>query len=113
MSPEQIGILGIVLLFILIFLKIPVGICLLMVGVWGYFQLITPEGALSALGSELYTSVGSYSLSVIPLFVFMGMILFHAKIAEDMYIVLDYFLRRIRGGLAMATIATSAAFGAV
>jgi tripartite ATP-independent transporter DctM subunit len=84
-----------------------------MVGVWGYFQLITPEGALSALGSELYTSVGSYSLSVIPLFVFMGMILFHAKIAEDMYIVLDYFLRRIRGGLAMATIATSAAFGAV
>lgn len=113
MSPELIGLLGILLLFILLALRIPVAIAMIGVSVLGYAIIVSPTGAFAKLGADAFVNAKSYPLSVIPLFVLMGMFLFHAKLGSDLYKLFDALLGRMRGGMAMATIGSSALFSAV
>ncbi|MDQ0341028.1 tripartite ATP-independent transporter DctM subunit [Caldalkalibacillus uzonensis] len=113
MSPELIGLLGIPLLIILLLLKVPVGISLLLVGTVGYATIRNIESALKVLGTSTFNVVSSYNLSVIPLFIFMGMILSYCGFGSDLYRALDRWMGRVKGGLAISTIGTSAIFGAI
>ena len=56
------------------------------------------------MGSDAFYGASLYSLSVIPLFVFMGLILAASALGEDVYKAIDAFLWRVRGGLGVATI---------
>ncbi len=113
MSPELVGLLGIPVLILLLLLKIPVGISLLLVGTIGYALIRNIDSALKVLGTSTFNVVSSYSLSVIPLFIFMGMILTYCGFGSDLYRAFDRWMGRIKGGLAIATIGTSAIFGAI
>lgn len=113
MSPELIGILGIILLFALILLKIPIGFSLIIVGAVGYGMIISPTAALAKLGTDPFNISHSYSLSVIPMFTLMGMLLGHTGLGRDLFRAFNAWLGHIRGGLAIAAIATCAAFAAV
>lgn len=113
MSPEVIGILGMVALVVLLFLRVPVAIAMIGVGLVGFGLIINWNAALARLGPDAFFSSSLYSLSVIPLFVFMGLILAASALGSDVYKALDAFLWRIRGGLGVATIGASAMFGAV
>ena len=68
---------------------------------------------LARLGADAFHGAASYSLSVIALFVLMGLLLAAAGLGEDAYRALDAFLGRTRGGLAVATIGASALFASV
>ncbi len=113
MSPEVIGIVGLVALVVLLMLRVPVGVAMIAVGVVGFAMIINWKAAFARLGSDAFFGASLYSLSVIPLFVLMGLLLASASLGEDVYKAIDAFLWRLKGGLGVATIGASALFGAV
>lgn len=113
MTPELIGILGIALLLVLFLLKVPVAIGLLIVGFVGYSAIRGIDIGLTQLGSAPFETASSYSLSVIPLFILMGMLLSYSGLGKDLFRAVDSWVGHISGGLAMATIGTSAIFSSI
>ena len=91
----------------------PVAFCMALVGVVGFGALITPEAALSVIAKDFYTVYSSYSLTVVPLFVFMGQIIFYAGISGKLYDAANAWMGHYNGGLAIATIAACAGFSAI
>lgn len=113
MTPIQVGILAIVLVFILIAARMPVAYVMLIVGLAGYAHVISPAAALSIAASSIYNTFASYSLIVVPLFVWMGYIAYHAGISRRIYDAAYKVIGSLPGGLALATIGASTAFGAI
>ncbi len=113
MSPELVGIIGIVVLLVLFAFRMSVGLSMLLVGFLGYSYLVSTQAGLSKLGVDPFATASFYSLSVIPLFVLMGMFLSYGGLGRDLYRAVDTWMGHLRGGLAMATIGACAAFSAV
>ncbi len=113
MTPLLIGILGCVALLCLLVCSMPVAIVMGLVGVAGYAAVISGKAALSMLSADLYDTFSNYNLTVIPLFVFMGQVAFHAGISSRLFAAANSWLSSLKGGLAMATIGACAAFGAI
>jgi len=113
MSPETIGLLGVITLLVFIMLKVPIGFSMLLVGVLGYGVIIGPNAALAKLGTDLFNNSHNYSLSVIPMFTLMGMFIGSAGLGRDMFKAFNAWFGHIKGGLAIAAIITCAAFAAV
>lgn len=113
MSTELVGLLGFAALVVLLALRVPVGIAMIVVSIVGYSTVVNPDAALARLGSDAFSGTASYSLSVIPLFVLMGLVLAQSALGTDLYRFLNSLLWRLRGGLALATVGASALFGSV
>lgn len=113
MSLTLIGILGIIILFVLIFLNVPVGIALAGVGVLGISFISGIDSALSTIGIEYYRTASTYVFSVIPLFIAMGFIASESSLSEEAFNVIRNFIGSFRGGLAMATTTAAAVFSAI
>jgi tripartite ATP-independent transporter DctM subunit len=113
MSPTAAGVLGLAVLFVLFFLRMPIGICMLLVGGIGFASLVNWPAASSLLGSEPFHVTSSYALSVIPLFVLMGLFATLSGMARDFYAAAYAWIGHWRGGLAGATIAACSGFSAL
>jgi TRAP-type mannitol/chloroaromatic compound transport system permease large subunit len=113
MPNELVGLLGFAIMLLLIAVRVPVAIAMIGVAVVGYAYIVTPDAALARFGSDAFRGASIYSLSVIPFFILMGMLLSYANLGRDVYQSLDRFLWRLRGGLAIATIGASTAFASV
>jgi tripartite ATP-independent transporter DctM subunit len=113
MSPIEFGILGCVLLIVLLVSSMPVAFAMSIVGLVGFAWVVSPNAAFSLVVGDLYSTFSSYSLTVIPLFVFMGQIAFHAGISQRLFKTAYYWLGPLPGGLAMATVGACAGFGAI
>jgi tripartite ATP-independent transporter DctM subunit len=107
------GIFGIGALIVIFFTGIPVAYAMGIVGFIGYSYLTSIDAGLRMLSLDIYGVFSSYGLTLIPLFVFMGYIAFYAGVSRSLYDAAYTCLGRIRGGLAMATVAACSAFGAV
>ena len=108
-----IGILGIVLLLILLFLGMNIGFAMLTAGVVGFAIAVDPAAALGLLKSVPFNTTASFSLAVIPLFIMMGQFAFHGGLSADLYRACHVWLGRMPGGLAIATIAACGGFSAI
>lgn len=113
MSAEMIGFIGVILLLVLFLLNVPVSISLVIVGTVGIGFIRNWDTAFVQLGSTPFSTASSYSLSVIPLFILMGMFLSYSKFGNDLYTAVDSWIGHIRGGLAITTIGTSALFASI
>jgi C4-dicarboxylate transporter, DctM subunit len=113
MNPIHIGIIGIFLLIALLFSKFPVAFCMALVGLLGFGYLVSPAAALNIIIKDFYTVFSSYDLTVVPLFVFMGQILFYAGISRKLYDAAFTWFGHYKGGLAMATVGACAGFSAI
>jgi len=113
LSPFELGIVAILLVFLLVAARMPVAFVMLVVGMGGYAYLISLEAALSIASSSIYNTFASYSLIVVPLFVWMGYIAYHAGISRRIYDATYKVVGRLPAGLALATIGASTAFGAI
>ena len=113
MSPVTIGIIGIAALIVFFLLRMPVGFAMALVGVVGFSCMVTPEAGLSILARDVFHSFSSYSLTVIPMFVFMGSLAFACGMSGRLYDAGYSLLGRLRGGLAMATVVGCAGFAAI
>ena len=113
MNPLHVGIIGIVILIAILFSKFPVAFCMALVGVLGFGYLVSPEAALNIIIKDFYTVFSSYDLTVVPLFVFMGQILFYAGISRKLYDAALAWFGHYKGGLAMATVGACAGFASI
>ncbi|MDO9573807.1 MAG: TRAP transporter large permease, partial [Candidatus Contubernalis sp.] len=84
-----------------------------LVGFVGLGYLVSPSAAFRVVAKDIYSTFSSYSLSVIPMFVFMGFLAFHSGIGSRLYAFAYKMVGHFSGGLAIATQATCALFGAV
>jgi C4-dicarboxylate transporter DctM subunit len=113
MNLTTIGIIGLVFLVILLFSKMPVGFVMAFLGFLGFSYVVTLPAGLSLLAKDVFETFSSYSLTVIPLFVFMGQIAFYSGISRRLYDSVYVFMGHYRGGLAIATIGACAGFSAI
>ena len=113
MSPIAIGIIGIAVLIITFCLSMPVGFAMAFVGLAGFCFLVSPPAGLSLLARDVFANFSSYSLTVIPMFMFMGAITFATGMSRRLYDAGYTLFGQMRGGLAMATIAGCASFAAI
>jgi tripartite ATP-independent transporter DctM subunit len=113
MSPTLIGIIGLVVLIVVLFSRMPVGFVMALVGFAGFSSMVSLEAGLNLLAKDIFDIFGSHSLTVVPLFVFMGQIAFHAGISRRLYDSAYTFMGHWPGGVAMATIGACAGFAAI
>jgi C4-dicarboxylate transporter DctM subunit len=113
MSLSTIGIIGIIVLVVLLYSKMPVGFAMGFLGLIGFSYVVSFNAGLNLLARDVWDVFSSYNLTVIPLFVFMGQIAFHAGISRRLYDSAYVLLGHRRGGLAMTTVGACAAFSAI
>ena len=91
----------------------PVGFAMGFLGLIGFSYVVNFDAGLNLLVRDVWDVFSSYNLTVIPLFVFMGQIAFHAGISRRLYDSAYVLLGHRRGGLAMTTVGACAAFSAI
>ena len=113
MTPELVGIVGILVLLAALAGGVPIGIALALVGMSGIAVLIGPEPAVIKAGVVAFETISKYELGVLPLFLLMAHICFAAGASRDFFSAAAAFLGHRRGGLALASIGGCAGFGAI
>ncbi len=113
MTPTSIGILGLTAFFILMMLRMPIAMCMLIVGFVGTAAINGLQAALATLSGESFEIAGYIDLSVIPLFVFMGNMAGLSGMSRDLYDAAYAWVGHWRGGLAATTIVGCAGFAAL
>ncbi|MGI5868376.1 MAG: TRAP transporter large permease [Kiritimatiellia bacterium] len=113
MTLSTIGILGCLALVLLLVCSMPVGFVMGVVGGVGCACILSTKAALALVSLDLYDTFSNYSLTVIPLFVFMGQVSFHTGISKRLFAAAHCWMGSLRGGLAMATVGACAAFSAI
>ena len=113
MSEVTVGIIGIVVLLAIFLLGMPVGFTMAFVGLVGFSYLVSTQAGLSILARDIFATLSSYSLTVIPMFIFMGAIAFASGMSRRLYDAGYVMFGQRRGGLAIATIAACAGFAAM
>lgn len=114
MSPTLIACASLVLMLALIWAGMHVAVVLAVVsfiGVW----LIKDDAGIAAnlLAQASQDAIASHIFGVVPLFVLTGFLVAHADIGKDAFEVANQLLRRLRGGLGVATVASNAVFAAI
>lgn len=106
-----LGVLGCIVLLMLLLASVPVGFALALVGAVGFALAAgNPEAAYHLVVSVTYDNFSKYDLSVIPLFIFMGQIAFHAGISSRLFRAAYCWLGRFPGGLGLAAMGACAGF---
>ena len=113
MSPTTTAIMGMIFLFLLMALRMPVSFAMILAGFMGNAYMISTDAAIYMLATNVWGQLSSYGLSVIPLFVFMGQLAYHSGITERLYNAAYKWVGRLPGGLASTTILSSAGFAAI
>jgi tripartite ATP-independent transporter DctM subunit len=112
MSPSTVAIIGVILLVLLFLTRMPVAFVMALIGFLGFAYMTSLNAALSILGKDFWVMFSSYSLTVVPMFVFMGTLAFYSGIGGRLYQAAYKFLGQLPGGLGIATCYACAAFGA-
>lgn len=102
-----------ILMLVLLLLRVPVAISLGVAGGLGLILLHTFGYATSVLGAEPFSQTATYGLTIIPMFILMGMFAVRAQVAEYVFAIANRVLGHFPGGLGIATVAASAGFSAV
>ena len=113
MSPTALVLWAFAALFVLILLRVPIGIAMMITGAAGFAAQVGVAPALSVFASEVTTSFSSADLAVVPVFLLMGNFASAAGLSADLYRFSDAFVGHRRGGLALATLGGCAGFGAL
>jgi tripartite ATP-independent transporter DctM subunit len=114
MSNFEIGLYSFPLLLGLIFLRIPIGLAMLLVGLGGSYAINgTTLMAFAQLKNQTYGTFSSYSLSIIPLFLLMGQFATLGGLSAALFKAAEAWLGHRKGGVAMAAVGACAGFGAI
>jgi tripartite ATP-independent transporter DctM subunit len=113
MSALTIGFIGILIFLLLIALRMPIAFAMALVGFVGFGYITSASTALTMVVREIYSTFSSYSLSVIAMFCWMGFLAYYSGIGTRLYIFAYKLIGHWPGGLAIATQAACAIFGAI
>lgn len=115
------ALIGFVLVLILVLVRLPIVFAMGLVGTLGYAyerggSILDERGlkaAMSMVGRQITDTAQDYGLSVVPLFILMGLFVNKGGMAKELYAVSNAFLGHMRGGIAMATVAACGGFSAI
>ncbi|AUH34586.1 TRAP transporter large permease [Paracoccus tegillarcae] len=107
------SLIGFGVLLFLLLLRVPIAFAMAAVGGIGFALLRGWQPAWSMTGTVVFDTALSYSLSVIPLFIFMGNVLAASGVAHGLFAGANRLFGRTRGGLALASVLSCGAFSAV
>lgn len=107
------ALIGFFAVLVLVLLRMPIAFAMGLVGMVGYAHINSTRGAISMVGRLIIDTSQNYGLSVVPLFILMGLFVNKGGLSRELYQVSYAFLGHLRGGLAMATIAACAGFSAI
>tara|TARA_X000000368_G_scaffold138506_1_gene108910 strand:- start:166 stop:1467 length:1302 start_codon:yes stop_codon:yes gene_type:complete len=113
MDGFTISLIGFAAILILAFLRFPLALSMGLVGVIGFGELTNYRAAISNLGRLVLDLGQSYSLSVLPLFILMGLLVDKGGMAQQLYRAAYAFLGDKKGGLAMSTVVACGMFSAI
>ena len=118
MDPTVLGLVGIaVMLAAMLFLNMSPGFAMALVGFIGIAILRTPSLdatiANTAVGGEFWSLFSNYGLTVIPLFILLGEVVFYAGYSENLFSAAERWFGHRSGGLAVTTVLASAGFAAI
>jgi C4-dicarboxylate transporter DctM subunit len=112
-EPITIGVMGLITLFVLLFLGVPIAWSLGSVGFVGLLVLIGPRAAMSFVFEMPWAKMSSYGLILLPIFMFMGALTYESGIGTKAYETANKWVGRLPGGLAVATALAAGMFAAV
>ncbi|MCB2191762.1 MAG: TRAP transporter large permease [Deltaproteobacteria bacterium] len=112
MDSWMVGLIGVGVVLTLIAFRVHVAFALTIVGLAGYWQIMGWQATGGLLGLVPFSFIASFILTTIPLFLLMGYLAHHAGLTKDVYKTARYWLSRVPGGLAIASVAGCAAFAA-
>lgn len=113
LSNLMVGVLAIGLMMALMLVKVPIGLAMCAPALLGIYALAGTRGAFGAMRSMPYTSVATWSLTVLPMFIFMGLLLWRSGVSELIYIAARQWLGWVPAGLAVGTNFAGAGLAAV
>lgn len=113
MTDVMIGAVGILGLLLLIAANMHIGIALILVSYLGLMALVGPDAAWGMLEVVPYTFISNWTLSSVPMFVFMGYICFSADLTRGLFDAARLWLSRLPGGLLIASVFGCSGFAAV
>jgi C4-dicarboxylate transporter DctM subunit len=113
MTGPTAGLVAIVIMIALMFVRVPIGLAMFITGAVGIATFVGPTPILANLSGLVFDNFSKYSLSVIPIFLLMGSFASRAGLSGALYRAGQAYLGHRRGGLAMATVGACAGFGAI
>lgn len=108
-----LALIGFAAVLVLVLLRVPIAFAMGIVGIAGYAHETSATAAVSMAARLILDAARDYGLSVIPLFVLMGLFVNQSGMSREIYRAAYAFLGHLRGGLAMATIAACGLFAAI
>jgi len=113
LSNEAVALIGFVSLFVMMLLRVPVGMAMGLVGVTGFGYLTGMEPALKLVAQTVMRTVTDYSFGVIPMFLLMGAFVSVSGISRELFRAANTFVGHWKGGLGIATIGACGGFAAI
>lgn len=113
MSSEVIAGLMILFMLVIMFLRVPIGIAMMISGVIGYSIIDDFSTLTYYMKGSSFAQMASHSLAVIPLFLFMGNLAARSGISRSLFVGVNAFIGHRRGGLALAAVGGCGLFGAI
>ncbi|MEY9212429.1 TRAP transporter large permease [Thermobifida halotolerans] len=111
--PEAIGIMACVMMLSLLFLRVPVAVAMIIPSLLGLYALRGMPLIESTLSTLAYNSVSDWTLSVVPMFILMGLLLWRSGLTDGIYLAGRKWLNWLPGGLAVGTNVAGAGLAAV
>jgi tripartite ATP-independent transporter DctM subunit len=109
----EIGLLAVVLMLAAIYFGMHIGIALMLTSFLSVWLLKSPALAARMVAAAANDSLRDYLFGVIPLFVLMGLLVSVSGVGRDTFDVFEWLLRKVKGGLGVATVAANAVFAAI
>ncbi|MCB9942217.1 MAG: TRAP transporter large permease [Geminicoccaceae bacterium] len=114
MSNPEIAGVSLAVLLAMIFIRIPIGLAMLVCGFFGTWIVTgSPVAIMAQLKSLTYDTFSSYSLSIVPLFLLMGQFATRGGMSDALFQAAESWLGHRKGGVAMAAVGACAGFGAI
>src|SRR3974377_1309906 len=104
MSTDAIAIIGFLSLFVLMLLRVPVGMAMGLVGVTGFGYIVGGGPTLKMIGQTSMRTVTDYTFGVIPMFLLMGAFVTVSGMSRELFRAANTWLGHLRGGFGFATI---------
>ena len=113
MDTDAVAVIGFLVLFVLMLLRVPVGMAMGLVGVSGFAYLVGGGPALKNVGLVSMRTVTDYTFGVIPMFLLMGAFVTNSGMSRELFRAANAFIGHRRGGLGIATIVACGGFAAI
>ena len=113
LSTNAVAVIGFVVLFVLMLLRVPVGMAMGLVGVVGYSYIAGTGPALKLVGQTSMRTVTDYTFGVIPMFMLMGAFVSVSGVSRELFRAANSFIGHLRGGLGVATVLACGGFAAI